>query len=291
MIWSLYFPDYPLLGKVLNIALIILGAYLFVVLASYLVKRLILFGNKYPNRKDAQRRLQTVAPLIVSFIKYFVVFFAAILVLSELGVDAAAIIAGAGVVGIAVGFGAQTLVKDILTGLFLLAEDSLSVGDIVQIGDITGTVEDIGLRVTRIRPFSGALITIPNGEISRIANFNRGFTRAIVEVGIAYESEVDKAVAAMEKVGQLYRENNPDKILEPPIVQRIVRLDASSVVLRLILKVAPKEHWGVERDMLYLIKKAFDEEEIEIPYQKQVIYIKAISPGLKLEGEEEIADG
>ncbi|MDK2896965.1 MAG: moderate conductance mechanosensitive channel [Candidatus Atribacteria bacterium] len=291
MIWSLYFPDYPLLGKVLNIILIIGGSYLFVVIASYLVKRLILLGGKYPNRKDAQRRLRTVAPLITSFIKYFVVFFAAILILSELGVDAAAIIAGAGVVGIALGFGAQTLVKDILTGLFLLAEDSLSVGDIVQVGDVTGTVEDIGLRVTRIRPFSGALITIPNGEISRIANFNRGFTRAIVEVGIAYESEVDRAVEIMERVGQLYQEDNPDKVLEPPIVQRIVRLDASSVVLRLILKVAPKEHWGVERDMLYLIKKGFDEGEIEIPYQKQVIYIKAVSPGLELEGKKEVADG
>jgi len=128
--------------------------------------------------------------------------------------------------------------------------------------------------VTRIRPFSGALIVIPNGEISRIANYNRGFTRAIVEVGIAYEADIDRAINILEEIAEKYRGEYPEKILEPATVHRIVRLDSSSVVLRLVLKVAPNKHWDVERDILYLIKKTFDQENIEIPYQKHVVYIR-----------------
>jgi small conductance mechanosensitive channel len=117
-------------------------------------------------------------------------------------------------------------------------------------------------------------VIIPNGEITRIANFNRGFTRAIVEVGIAYEEDVDRAIQVLQNIASQYREANPSKILEEPTIHRIARLDSSAVILRVILKVAPKEHWGVERDLLYLIKKTFDEEKIEIPYQKHVVFMK-----------------
>lgn len=262
------------LMRVLNIAIIVGVSYFLLATSGELIRKLLTWGNKYTSRREFVRRLNTLVPLLQSLLKYIVIFFAAILILRQLGVDAAAILAGAGIVGIAVGFGAQELVKDILTGIFLLLEDSISVGDTVQIGDITGTVEDIGLRVTRIRPFSGALIVIPNGEISRIANYNRGFTRAIVEVGIAYESDVDRAIAILEEVAEKYRTETPRTILEPATIHRIARLDSSSVVLRLVLKVAPNEHWGVERDMLYLIKKAFDQEGIEIPYQKHIVYLR-----------------
>lgn len=263
-----------ILRKTINIAAICGGSYLAIILASFAIKRFLAITSKFEEKQDLNRRLKTVAPLLNSLIKYIVVFFAIILLLREFGVDATAILAGAGIVGIAIGFGAQTLVKDILTGVFLLVEDSISVGDIVQIGDLIGTVEDIGLRVTRIRPFSGALVIIPNGEITRIANFNRGFTRAIVEVGIAYEEDVDRAVQVLQNIASQYRRENPSKILEEPTIHRIARLDSSAVILRVILKVAPKEHWGVERDLLYLIKKTFDEEKIEIPYQKHVVFLK-----------------
>ena len=260
--------------RALNIAIIIGVSYFILLTSERLIRKLLTWENKYTSRQEVARRINTLVPLLQSLLKYVVIFFATILILGQLGVDAKAILAGAGIVGIAVGFGAQTLVKDILTGVFLLLEDSISVGDTVQIGDITGTVEDIGLRVTRIRPFSGALIVIPNGEISRIANYNRGFTRAIVEVGIAFEADIDRAISILEEVAEEYRREYPYRILEPATVHRIVRLDSSSVVLRLVLKVAPNEHWGVERDVLYLIKKAFDQEKIEIPYQKHIVYIR-----------------
>lgn len=220
------------------------------------------------------RKVETLLSLARSIITYILAFFALILILREIGVDATAILAGAGVIGIAVGFGAQTLIRDVLTGLFLIFEDSLSVGDVVQIKDVTGTVEEVGLRVTRIRTLSGALVTIPNGEISQIVNYNRGFSRAIVEVSIAYEADIDKAVQVLQMVLADYQHLHPDRFLGPPVVQQAVRFESSGVVLRVIVDVPPKQHWDVERDLRYAIKKAFDAANIEIPYPKYVIVLE-----------------
>ena len=264
-----------LLERVIRIAIIFSTSFLIVYAGRFVFRRLLLKRAKTPRtRAEVSRKIDTFLPLLQSVIAYLVAFFALILVLREVGVDATALLAGAGVVGIAVGFGAQTLIRDILTGLFLVFEDSISVGDVVQIGDVTGTVEEIGLRITRIRTFSGALVTIPNGEIVRITNYNRGFTRAVIEVSVAYEADVDKAVAVLEDVARDYRRNHPELILEEPTVQRIVRLENSGVVLRVVARVVPQKHWEIERDLLYYIKKAFDAEGIEIPYPKYVILLE-----------------
>lgn len=256
--------------------LVIIGGACFTILLSGRIFRGLLVRKLIPAGRDSRRWVETILPLLQSLTKYVVAFFAIILILRELGVDARALLAGAGVVGIAVGFGAQTLVKDIVTGMFLLFEDTLSVGDVVEIGDVTGTVEEMTLRVVRIRLFSGALVTIPNGEIGRIANYNRGFTRAIVDMSVAYEADVDRVVEVIKRVaGEYYREH-PEVTLEPPLVHRVIQLGSSGVVVRVSLKVRPQEHWNVERELRYLLKKAFDAEGIEIPYQKQTIYVKEI---------------
>ncbi|MBC7217317.1 MAG: mechanosensitive ion channel family protein [Candidatus Caldatribacterium sp.] len=259
-----------LLEKGLRIALILGISWGTVYSSRFILRSLLAKRLKVPQT----RKLGTLLSLAHSIITYIVVFFALILILQEVGVNATAILAGAGVVGIAVGFGAQTLVRDILTGLFLIFEDSLSVGDIVQIGDITGTVEEIGLRVTRLRTFSGALVTIPNGEISRIVNYNRGFSRAVVEVSIAYEADIDKAVEVLRRVVAEYQSLRPDLFLGSPTIQRVVRLESSGVVLRVMVEVPPNKHWDAERELLYAIKKAFDAENIEIPYPKYTVIIK-----------------
>jgi len=264
-----------LLEKALRVAVVLFVSFLIVYGSRFVLRRFLLRRARTPRAKaEVSRKIDTFLPLLQNVIAYLVAFFALILILREIGVDAAALLAGAGVVGIAVGFGAQTLIRDILTGLFLVLEDSISVGDVVQIEDVTGTVEEIGLRITRIRTFSGALVTIPNGEITRITNYNRGFTRAVIEVSVAYEADVDKAVAVLESVARDYRRNHPDLILEEPTVQRIVRLENSGVVLRVVARVLPQKQWEVERDLLYCIKKAFDTEGIEIPYPKYVILLE-----------------
>jgi|YNPBryulayer2012_1023412.scaffolds.fasta_scaffold02853_2 small conductance mechanosensitive channel len=263
------------LEKGIRILAIVGIAYLFVLFSGKVFRGLLL-RRLVSARGEVRRRVDTVFPLLQSCIKYVVTFFAIVFILRELGVDATALLAGAGVVGIAIGFGAQTLVKDMVTGMFLLFEDTLSVGDTVQIGDVTGKVEEVTLRVTRIRLFSGALLTVPNGEIGRIANYNRGFTRAVVEVNVAYEADLDRVIEVFQRVAEEYYRSHPEIVLEPPLLHRIARLGDSGVVLRVSLKVLPGEHWGVERDLLYLLKKTFDAEKIEIPYQKQVIYVKEI---------------
>lgn len=261
-----------LLEKIVRIAVIIGLSWILVYLSRFVFRGLFLKRAKIPQaRTELSRKLNTFLPLAQSVVTYLVAFFALILILREAGVDATAILAGAGVVGIAVGFGAQTLIRDILTGLFLVFEDSLSVGDTVQIGDVTGTVEEIGLRITRIRTISGALVTIPNGEISRITNYNRGFGQAVVEVNVAYEADIDKAVEVLQRAVSEYRILHPDLLLEEPVVQRIIRLENSGVVLRVLARVPPQRRWEVERDLLYHIKKAFDSESIEIPYPKYII--------------------
>lgn len=256
--------------RILGIA----GAVYLFVFVSGIIFRKLLWRRFTPLKGEARRRVDTIVPLLQSLTKYIVTFFAIILILQELGVDARALLAGAGVVGLAIGFGAQTLVRDIVTGIFLLFEDTISVGDTVQIDDLTGVVEEITLRVTRLRLFSGALVTIPNGQITKIANYNRGFTRAVVEVSIAYEADVDRVMEVLREVAETYCQSHQNVVLEPPVFHRIVQLGSSGVTVRIVLKVLPKEHWSVERELLYLIKKAFDREGIEIPYQKQTIYLK-----------------
>jgi len=263
-----------LLERVLRIGAVVGFSWILVYMSRFVFRRLLLRRLKASKRQvDLSRKLNTFLPLLQSVVTYLVVFFALVLILREIGIDATAILAGAGVVGIAVGFGAQTLIRDILTGLFLVFEDSLSVGDMVQIGDITGTVEEIGLRVTRVRTLSGALVTVPNGEISRIVNYNRGFSRAVVEVSVAYEADIDRATEVLQRVVEAYRKSHPHLLLGEPSVQRIVRLENSGVVLRVMVQVLPQKHWEVERDLLYHIKKAFDAERIEIPYPKYVVFL------------------
>jgi len=196
------------------------------------------------------------------------------MVLRELGVDTTAIIASAGVVGLAIGFGAQSLVKDVLSGAFLLFEGIISVGDSVTVGEHSGTVEVVGLRNIHLRKFSGELRVIPYGEVTSFGNFNKGYMRAIVEVGIAYEQDVERGMKALEEIANKWAEENKDIVLELPIVQGVLSLGSSDVTLRIAIKVKPMTHWGAERELKRRIKDTFDKKGIEIPFPRQVVYLR-----------------
>jgi len=178
--------------------------------------------------------------------------------LKKLGVDTTAVIASAGVVGLAIGFGAQSLVKDVLSGAFLLFEGAISVGDSVNVGEHSGTVEVIGLRNIYLRKFSGELRVIPYGEVNNFGNFNKGFMRAVVEVGVAYEQDVEKGMKVLEKIADKWAEDNKDIVLESPVVQGINSLGSSDVVLRVAIKVKTTTHWGAERELKRRIKNEFE---------------------------------
>lgn len=219
-------------------------------------------------------RGQTLAPLAESLARFVLLATASVMALDQLGVNVATVIAGAGILGLAVGFGAQTLVKDCISGFFLIFEDVLSVGDVAKVGDITGTVERVGLRTTQVRAFNGQLFYLPNGTITQVGNFNRGFCRAIVDVGVAYEQDVATALQVMSEVGAQYAKERGDVVLEPPEAQGILSFNASDLTLRLVLKVKAQEHWTVERELRTRLKQAFEAKGVEVPYPHQVVVHK-----------------
>jgi small conductance mechanosensitive channel len=223
---------------------------------------------------------KTVAPLLKNLLKYCTIFVAGVLVLRVLGVDPTPIIAGAGVVGLAVGFGAQTLVKDVISGFFLLFEGLIAVGDAISFGNSAGVVEEVGLRVTKYRTFTGELWVIPNGEIRAFGNSNRQWMRAVVVVGVAYDQDVSTAMHILDEVGRAWAEEHRGIVLEPPQVQGILSFDESSITLRLAIKVKPSQQGTAELELRRRIKEAFDREGVEIPSPRRVLYTRQETDGL-----------
>ncbi|MGB2783287.1 MAG: mechanosensitive ion channel family protein [Atribacterota bacterium] len=261
-------------GKFITIIIILVVVKIALSVINKLIEKSLTPLKKSKNYKKRISRANTLIPLLQSVSKYVIYFISGVMVLRELGVDTTAIIASAGVVGLAIGFGAQSLVKDVLSGAFLLFEGIISVGDSVTVGEHSGTVEVVGLRNIHLRKFSGELRVIPYGEVTSFGNFNKGYMRAIVEVGIAYEQDVERGMKALEEIANKWAEENKDIVLELPIVQGVLSLGSSDVTLRIAIKVKPMTHWGAERELKRRIKDTFDKKGIEIPFPRQVVYLR-----------------
>jgi small conductance mechanosensitive channel len=211
---------------------------------------------------------------ILSYVIYFIAF---IMILSTIGINVKPLLAGAGIVGLAVGFGAQNLVRDIITGFFIIFEDQFSVGDYVRIGQYEWTVEEIGLRTTKVKSFSGERHVIPNGGITDVTNFSIHNSMAIVDVGIAYEEDIDRA----EKVILELLETLPGKyeeIISPPQLLGVQSLGPSEVVLRIVAETEPMRHLAVSRMIRKDVKHWLDERDIEIPFPRLVMYSRSEDP-------------
>ena len=220
------------------------------------------------------RRAETIARVLRYLAGVIVTLIAGVLILSELGVSVAPILGAAGVVGLAVGFGAQSLVKDYFTGFFILLENQLTTGDVVRIADKSGLVEDVTLRFVRLRDYEGNVHFIPNSLITTVTNMSRGFGNAVMDIGIAYREDVDEAFAVMREVGAAMRADEAfgKKILADLEIAGVERLDDSAVVLRCRIKSLPLAQWDVRREFLRRLKKAFDARGIEIPYPHLTVY-------------------
>jgi len=213
------------------------------------------------------KRLETLGRSFRHIAAVVITLIAGMLVLSELGISIAPILASAGVIGIAVGFGAQSLIKDYFTGFFLLVENQLRQGDVVEVAGKGGMVEEITLRYIRLRDFEGTVHYIPNGQVNSVTNRSRGFAFAVIDVGVAYKEHTDRVFEVMRRVGSELR-NDPEvgkRILEDLEINGVDRWEASSVVIRCRFKVKPLEQWDVRREYLRRLKMAFDSEGIEIP--------------------------
>lgn len=258
--------------------LIKLVSIIFIIIILFIIYRLISIGLRRILKKRIggihEARAKTVIPLVDSIIRYLFFFITIIAILRELGINYGAILAGAGVVGLAVGFGAQSLIKDIISGFFILFEGLISVGDVITVGDETGVVENIGLRSTQFREFSGLLRTIPNGELTRFGNYNRDFMRALVSIDVDYDSNVEKCIAITEEVAKEWAKQNQEIVLEEPIVQGILNYTTKGTTIRIVVKVKPQTQWDAEWQLRYKIKLAFDKEGIKFPADRRDVHIK-----------------
>ncbi len=214
------------------------------------------------------RRIHTLSRVIRYVFTVLVSVVTGILILGEFGVSVAPILGAAGVVGIALGFGAQSLVKDYFTGFFLLLENQIRVGDVVEAGGKAGLVEELTLRYLRLRDYDGNVHYIPNGAISVVTNRSLGFAYAVIDAGVAYGEDVDRVMAVMRITGEELRQDDTfsAKILDPIEVAGVDRWADSAVVIRCRFKVMPLEQWNVRREYLRRLKQAFDREGIGIPF-------------------------
>jgi|TARA_Y100000296_G_scaffold13775_1_gene16072 small conductance mechanosensitive channel len=226
------------------------------------------------NERLNSSRFQTITPIIRNILMIALTIMSLMVILSELGINIMPLLAGAGVLGIAIGFGAQTLVKDFLTGLMVVFEDLLQIGDVVRIGDKFGFVEKITLRKVQLRDLDGTVHTVPFGDVTIVSNLTKEFSYYVFEVGVAYRENVDDVMALLKELDEVFRQDESfgSRVLAPLEVQGLDRFDDSAVVIKARYKTKSHERWNVGREFNRRIKAAFDQHGIEIPFPHQTIY-------------------
>jgi small-conductance mechanosensitive channel len=264
-------PGRAILRSLLTIVFVVIGAYAVWEFINHVLNRYV---ARMSLGEELGRRLQTVVPLARSAMLMVICVITALVVLSELGINIAPLLAGAGIAGLAIGFGAQTLVKDLLTGFFVLLENTINVGDWVILGGHDGQVEGLSIRHVTVRDIYGNLHTVPWSSVVSITNQTRNFGYAVVEVGFAYRENIDEVVAVVKQVAEEMRQDPAIShgILSELQVLGLIELGDSAVVVRTRFKTAPFMRWRLERDFRRRIKNRFDELGIEIPFPHQTVY-------------------
>lgn len=227
------------------------------------------------SRFSAERRSDTVASLLASFVKYIIYFIIFCNILVMWGVNITSVLALGGAVSVAVGLGAQDIVKDMMAGLFIITENQFGVGDIVELNGFSGTVESIGIRTTRIRNPDGNVHIVPNGQISIVTNMSKGFNRAVVDVPVAYSEDIDRVFEVLKnEFKRIFDNNLIEGVIDEPQVWGINELADSAVVIRIVADSQIGENWRIERELRRFILKRFEQENIEIPFNQVVVHSK-----------------
>ena len=261
---STFFQNLPVfLTRLVIAAMVIFIGIMLLRLTRWIIRKVMVKHGKVS--ADAVRRTETSRNVVSSVVSYIWYFLIVGVVLGIFGLDITQILAAAGVVGIAVAFGAQTLVKDILSGLFIWGEGSLTVGDVVTINDLSGPVEAISIRTTTIRNFNGNVYVIPNGEIRAITNMSRGFKRAVVSVPCPYEENQERLVAMIQEEMEI-ASHEIEGIDTVPEVMSIVSFEPNACLLKIAVACPVGQHWRVERDIRSRVKARFDREGIVMPH-------------------------
>lgn len=221
--------------------------------------------------KITQRREATLNKLVSNALSYIVYFIAFVMILETFTLDIAALLAGAGVAGLAIGFGAQNLVRDVISGFFIIFEDQFSVGDYIQTSGVEGFVEEVGLRTCKVKAWTGEVHILPNGNVTQVTNYSVHNSIAVVDVSVAYEEDIEKAEQAISELLKELPDRYAD-MLKVPELLGVQSLGASDVVMRIICEVQPMEHWAIARAIRKEVKNRLDALGIEIPFPRMVMY-------------------
>ena len=272
--------------------LITLGVVVAVIGVSQFVGGFLLKEQRGGKKREVTQKMKTLVPVVKTAVRIAAGFVGGIIILESLGVNTTPILAGAGIIGLAVGFGAQTLVKDLITGLFILFEESIRVGDWASVGNKGGNVEAIGLRTVKLRDLNGNVHVVPNSSIDAVTNLSKEYSRAVMDVGVAYREDVDEVMKILKEVGEDLQ-SDPEyglHILEPLEIFGLDRFEDSAVVIRTRFKTTPLKQWGIRREFNRRLKKRFDAEGIEIPFPHTTVYMgepkKGTAPPLEVHIEE-----
>jgi len=264
-----------LLASGLRIILIIILALIALRIARWLSLRLLTAFKERELESEAQKRADTLGSLIRYALKITVLVVALVMILGELGVEIGPVLAAAGIVGLAVGFGAQQLVQDIISGFFILLEDQIRVGDVVQISGKGGLVEKVNLRMVVLRDLAGNVHYIRNGYIDVVTNMTKEYSMYVFDIGVAYREDVDEVISIIKEIDEDLR-NDPkfkDDILAPMEVMGLDQFADSAVIIKARTKTKPIKQWGVAREFNRRLKKTFDEKNIEIPFPHMTLYM------------------
>ena len=247
------------------------------VLAVRFARRRILKGIGSSAKMDGGRKkqIETIVQ-VASWMVHTALIAIALLTLLSRFVDITPLLASAGVVGLALSLGAQTLIKDLIGGLLILIENQYAVGDVIQVGDVSGVVERLTLRVTHVRDIGGKLHVVPNGEIRIVSNVTRDWSRAMVDIGVAYEENLERVIAVLDGVAQAFAEDPAfaPQLLEPPKVIAPLSLGDWAVSMRVMVKTLPGKQWGVAMELRKRILTACEREHITLPYPRQEVLVR-----------------
>ncbi|MGP2442990.1 mechanosensitive ion channel family protein [Streptomyces sp. JW3] len=302
---ALAMPDWArdhvtaLIGIPLRIALIVVGVALVRMLAKRAITRVVqrilepgdgareparrggrgpavLHRDRSRARERREQRARTIGSVLSSIVSVVLFVIAVAMVLDQIGIALGPLLASAGVVGLAIGFGAQSLVADYLSGMLIMIEDQYGVGDSVDLGEAVGEVEQVGLRLTHVRDLNGGLWHIRNGEILRVRNDSQEWARAVLDVAVAYDADLDEVYRVLEETGRALREDSAFEgaLLEDPAVWGVQSVDADGVTVRLAARTAPMQQWAVTRELRRRVKEALDAAGIALPFPRRTLWLR-----------------
>ena len=264
---------FPTVGRIVLILVIAFIAQKIAGSAIGKTLRLATVKHKGEEKEEFEQRIETITSVFTATVGVIIWILVSFIILSELGINITPILTGAGIAGLAIGFGAQNLVRDIISGVFILLENQYSKGDVVKIADIAGLVEDINLRRTVLRDLDRIVHHIPNGEIKAASNFTQEYSKINLNVEVSYETNLDHAIKVINEVGQKLAKDKEfgPMIKEAPSVLRIDSLAESGIEIKIVGVTRPIKQWDVMGELRKRVKEAFDREGIEIPYPHRVV--------------------